>query len=220
MDNRQDDLQRLANIAEEYEGNVQIVARAEKSIKNREGASMRRKKSYKWFLAAACCVLVIVAAVWIPVYYLPTADEVIYYSPSSLRHSDIADVEAFQQENGIGFRYFNGPMLQTRAAYARETDDVVYISQEGFVSDGEGFDTVALYVVCMPNSEFDFMRDFERLQDSLIVDSFEIEYYILSQTNQNDCYAKFQHEDKYYYLNIVTSEDGESAIEQYVRLLI
>ena len=219
MDNNQDDLQRLANITEEYEGDAQIVARAEKSIKNREGASRRRKRSYKWFLAAACCVLVIVAAVWIPVYYLPTADEVIYYSPSSLRYSDIADVEAFQQENGVGFRYFNGSMLQTRAAYARETGNVVYISQEGFVSDGEGFDTIALYVVCMPNSEFDFMRNFDKAKDNIVVDNTEISYNIAISA-QNDCYAKFQCEDKYYYLNIVTSEDGESAIEQYVRLLI
>ncbi len=240
MDNRQDKLNKLINITDEYEVDTNLAQQAIASIEQKKQTSIRAKllpkqpkrveqygevavqtkvSTVKWASIVACCMLLVCLSVVLPVYF-SSQNKTIYYSDELLEFEYIEDVQLFQQEHNIQFKYFSYPTVQTQVASVLETDQIAYLSQNMVYMSDMGFDVVNLNIVILTGVEYEFSSNYNSLSEEIVVSDVLIIYEIIIEEEQNIYLAKFNYNNVEYYLEISTSEDNLEKITQYVNLLI
>ena len=240
MDNRQDKLNKLINITDEYEVDTNLAQQAIASIEQKKQTSIRAKllpkqpkrveqygevavqtkvSTVKWASIVACCMLLVCLSVVLPVYF-SSQNKTIYYSDELLEFEYIEDVQLFQQEHNIQFKYFSYPTVQTQVASVLETDQIAYLSQNMVYMSDMGFDVVNLNIVILTGVEYEFSSNYNSLSEEIVVSDVLIIYEIIIEEEQNIYLAKFNYNNVEYYLEISTSEDKLEKITQYVNLLI
>lgn len=240
MDNRQDKLNKLINITDEYEVDTNLAQQAIASIEQKKQTSIRAKllpkqpkrveqygevavqtkvSTAKWASIVACCMLLVCLSVVLPVYF-SSQNKTIYYSDELLEFEYIEDVQLFQQEHNIQFKYFSYPTVQTQVASVLETDQIAYLSQNMVYMSDMGFDVVNLNIVILTGVEYEFSSNYNSLSEEIVVSDVLIIYEIIIEEEQNIYLAKFNYNNVEYYLEISTSEDNLEKITQYVNLLI
>lgn len=240
MDNRQDKLNKLINITNEYEVDTNLAQQAIASIEQKKQTSIRAKllpkqpkrveqygevavqtkvSTVKWASIVACCMLLVCLSVVLPVYF-SSQNKTIYYSDELLEFEYIEDVQLFQQEHNIQFKYFSYPTVQTQVASVLETDQIAYLSQNMVYMSDMGFDVVNLNIVILTGVEYEFSSNYNSLSEEIVVSDVLIIYEIIIEEEQNIYLAKFNYNNVEYYLEISTSEDNLEKITQYVNLLI
>lgn len=240
MDNRQDKLNKLINITDEYEVDANLAQQAIASIEQKKQTAIRAKllpkqpkrveqygevavqtkvSTVKWASIVACCMLMVCLSVVLPVYF-SSQNKTIYYSDELLEFEYIEDVQLFQQEHNIQFKYFSYPTVQTQVASVLETDQIAYLSQNMVYMSDMGFDVVNLNIVILTGVEYEFSSNYNSLSEKIVVSDVLIIYEIIIEEEQNIYLAKFNYNNVEYYLEISTSEDNLEKITQYVNLLI
>ena len=240
MDNRQDKLNKLINITDEYEVDANLAQQAIASIEQKKQTAIRAKllpkqpkrveqygevavqtkvSTVKWASIVACCMLLVCLSVVLPVYF-SSQNKTIYYSDELLEFEYIEDVQLFQQEHNIQFKYFSYPTVQTQVASVLETDQIAYLSQNMVYMSDMGFDVVNLNIVILTGVEYEFSSNYNSLSEKIVVSDVLIIYEIIIEEEQNIYLAKFNYNNVEYYLEISTSEDNLEKITQYVNLLI
>lgn len=240
MDNRQDKLNKLINITDEYEVDTNLAQQAIASIEQKKQTSIRAKllpkqpkrveqygevavqtkvSTVKWASIVACCMLLVCLSVVLPVYF-SSQNKTTYYSDELLEFEYIEDVQLFQQEHNIQFKYFSYPTVQTQVAKIAENNQVAYLSQRMIYINDTGFDTVSLNIVVLTEAQYEFSESFNAVSDEIVFSNISILYKVSKCEEGNLYYAKFAYARVEYYLEISTSEDNLEKITQYVNLLI
>ncbi len=225
MDNKQDKLNKLINITDEYEGNPEIVKDAIKDIN--AGATcaddpMTRRRIILLAAASFLIVCILLVSILIPIYYpFEHSIKIVYYSSSDLVYSYISDIDQFKEDSGLEFNYYEtGINSDVNIASDKDTGEVVFIMQDAVFICESGIDTVRLYMVVMANAEIDFFRYYEEMISTMTVSGTEVSYSSSLSSNLENLYVKFSYGNVDYYIQILTNDSSEEQVQRYVELLI
>lgn len=218
MENKQDKWNKLINITNEYDENPEIAQNAISKIEQRK-AKRRAKMPLKWLSVAASCIVIIGISVFLPVYF-SSQQSVVYYSPSSLEYTEVNDIEQYKEDNGLNFSCFTDGVTSSQVITIKDTGELAYINQDAFGIGQAGIDEVSLYIVFMTNAWFDFYRNYEDAETSLLVGDVEV-YYSNTRIDDMSYYTvKFGYGDVDYYISINSYDDTTDKVVQYVNQLI
>ena len=219
----EDIFEKLEQIKNNYEPNLDLANNVIQKINQRESTVTFKKPTPKWVWCVVCAVLVAIAfAVIMSVHFTKSDTKITIYSAESIEFEKIDDLENFINENDLDCRYFDNKNAFNNIALIKDTRKNAYFIQT-FEGIGEnGFDNVELKVVLLQNSEFEFYNDFNNLEEILSVSEIEIKYNfeIVVLNNSFQYKAKFIFEDKQYFLEIDTYDSGTEVLEKYIKQLI
>ncbi len=226
MEDKKNKRDRLLNMPAEYEQNPEIAQSVIREMRAKKNA---RKKG--WFfmqwkkLAISAASLVLAVGIFLPIYFslikTPT-DDVVYYAPTSITLAVVSDLDAFVQENNVQANYFTYQTAQNKCAKVTETGAIAYLMQDIVYMGSNGFDVVNMKAVVLPNSEFEFEQYFVHTNMEFHLEQTKINYSytINSANNRMNILAKFDYKNVKYYLEIETTKDAETALEEYVTMLL
>lgn len=220
MSDQQDKLNQLNNFSDEYDVNPELAKNAISAIKEKEIIRKKEKKTaLKWFGMVACCIVIIGLSIFLPVFnsQVPT---VIYYAPDKLEFNTVDDLVAFREENSLNYHCFNDNVSVSQVVSVNGSNEIAYLTQETYQIGDYGIDTISLYIVVMPNVHFDFYRDFEDAESTLLVGSTEVDYTIRYLDDFNQYIMKFSDGSINYYMTIITYDDTTQIITKYVAQLL
>ncbi len=228
---------KLTDLPEEYEHNPDLARNAIQTIQ-REQAQKAQKQSWwklhwkKMVYGAAACALCV--GMFIPIYdaYIkpapitsssssPTTPPPVYYADEKVKTEDIIDVQTYLVEKQVQTKFFSTPMTTSKVGIIAETQAFAYLYQQVICIDVAGFDQIGLYAIVLPNTEFEFEEDYEKVAGTTLYNSITVQYG--TQINESDktvVLAKFIDGGVRYYLEIQTAGEAEAKVLQYVEMLM
>ena len=233
--------EKLTELPEEYQVNPDLARNAIQAIQQEQAQKAQKPSWWKlhWkkmvYGVAACAVCV---GIFVPVYnaYIqpapitsssssssssPITPPPVYYADEKVTTEKIQDVNAFLAEKQVQVKYFSTPMTTSHVGIIAETQAFAYLYQQLVYMDTMGFENIGLYAIVLPNSEFDFEKDYERINNTAIFENITITYGKEEVGVDNSVVlAKFIYGDVRYYLEIQTTGQAEAKVLQYVQLLL
>lgn len=211
---RTDKLEQAKQLTEELYGQD---GEGRKPIEGEVLAANKRTKILSVCLALAAVLLV--GCIFLITFWVNRNDGPRYFDEAAITNEQIADIEAFIDENTLDFLYFDEGTAVTEYRECRliENELLVYILQNAMFVTQTSFDSVVLGV-CFSEDQFQRFDDFTELTESTVIDGINIAYKMQENT-RNYIYAKFSLDDIIYYLSIETS-GGAETLQHYVALLL
>lgn len=168
--------------------------------------------------------MVVFLAVFFPVYCSGSKSDITLYTLENIEFEGIDNMNNFVVINNYDFSYFDTELINNRVAKIKSNSEIGYILQNAVFIGESSFDKIVLRIVVMPNSKFEFYKDFEALTQSINVSGIEIDflanYNIVNTGQQIKYFAKFNFENYDYYLELETSETETTVLEKYIKILI
>lgn len=220
MEDKQDLFEKLIQITDSYEPDPDLAKRVIEKINQREATVTFKEPVPKWFWVALSCILAVTLVVFLSFYLTLPGSKITIYSAESIEVEEIDNLENFVLENNLNFKFFNNELSRNSIAKIKNTDTFAYVMQI-FNGIGEtGFDIIELKVVLMSNAEFEFYTSYSTLTNSILINNIDIQYMILNGVSSVRLYAKFDFEDKGYFLEIQTYDSGTAVLEKYINQLL
>jgi len=217
MQNKEDKWERLSNMLDEYQVEEGLARNAiNRALSEKE----EKKRTFNWkWLAISMSAIVLVLAIVLPIFLYPKTVETQYFDEQNVYAEIIEDMSGFISQNNLNITTLDLINGENNKVYIKDTNELAYFSQSGIYVGDTGFDTVQLYVVIKPNSEFDFCERFSNLINSIECKTIAVSYSVMSKVNQNSIMACFNANGFKYYLDISTDGDIEEKLNFYVNLL-
>lgn len=217
MPNKQDKWERLNNMLDEYQVDESL---AQNAI-NKAMAEKYKKKGFSWkWLAISMSALVLVLAIVLPICLYPKAVETQYFEEQNVYAETIEDMSVFISENKLNTKALELINGENQKYFIKDTNELAYFKQNGIYVSDTGFDTVQLYVVVKPNSEFDFCEGFSNLTQMIECNKIFVNYYVTPKGTQSSITAYFEAKGYRYYIEITTYGVVEEKLNFYVNLLV
>lgn len=217
MANKEDKWERLSNMLDEYQVEEGLARNA---INRALAEKEEKKKPFNWkWLAISMSAIVLVLAIVLPIFLYPKSVETLYFDNENVYVDTIEDMSVFVSENSLNIKTLELINGENQKYFIKETEELAYFTQKGIYVNDTGFDTIQLYVVIKPNSEFDFCERFSNLINSIECKTIAVSYGVMSKVNQNSIMACFNANGFKYYLDISTDGDIEEKLNFYVNLL-
>ncbi len=230
--------EKLTELPEEYQVNPDLARNAIQAIQQEQAQKAQKQSWWKlhWkkmvYGVVACAVCV---GIFVPVYnaYIrpapilssssssPITPPPVYYADEKVITEKIQDVNAFLAEKQLTIHYFSTPMTTSHVGIIAETQAFAYLYQQLVYMDTMGFENIGLYAIALPNSEFEFEKNYNDIQNSVVYDNLTIIYgQKTSGVDNSIVLAKFTYDNVRYYLEIQTTGQAEAKVLQYVQLLL
>lgn len=220
MDEQKGKWERLTSLPSECEVNPDLANGAIAKIKA-ENAPKRSWWQLYWkrcVAALATCVLAV--CLILPASLLLRNEPPVYYEDETVRLDDVDDLPAYVTENGISAHYFTEANT-SHIGVVIDTGDIAYIKQQMFYLDPLGFEKVYLYAIVLDNATFSIEEGFENTTNTTTCLNMQIDYRINTADNgKQTIYLHFAKDKVRYYMEIQTTGDAETKIQQYVALLM
>ena len=216
MPNKQDKWERLNNMLDEYQVDESL---AQNAI-NKAMAEKEKKKTFNWkWLAISMSAIVLVLAIVLPIFLYPKTAEIQYFEDQNIYTEQIEDMAMFVSENNLNITTLELINGENQKYLIKETNELAYFTQKGIYVSDTGFDTVQLYVVVKPNSEFDFCEGFSNLTQMNECNKIIVNYYVTPKGTQSSITAYFEAKGYRYYMEITAYGVVEEKLNFYVNLL-
>lgn len=221
MEDKQDLFDKLMQIKDSYEPDPDLAKKVLAKINQRESTVAFKEPAPKWFWFALVGILVAAAVVFLSVYLTRTTDiKITIYSAESIEFEEMENLEGFISENNLDFIYFNDETAINKIARVIENNNLAYIEQDLVCVGETGFDFLNLKVVLLQNAEFEFYTSYSSLNQSIIIKDINVQYSIYDDINIQRVCAKFDFEEKPYFLEIRTIDSGTAVLEKYINQLL
>lgn len=218
MDEQKDKWERLTSLPSECEVNPDLANGAIAKIKA-ENAPKRSWWQLHWKrVGAVLATCALAVCLILPASLLLRNEPPVYYEDETVRLDDVDDLPAYVTENGISAHYF-AEANTSHIGVVIDTGDIAYIKQQMFLLDR--FDSVCLYAIVLDNATFSIEEGFENTTNTTTCLNMQIDYRINTADNgKQTIYLHFVKDKVRYYMEIQTTGDAETKIQQYVALLM
>lgn len=222
MEDEQDLFDKLIQIKDSYEPDPDLANKVIERINQREATVAFKEPAPKWFWFALVGILVAAAVVFLSVYLTRTTDiKITIYSAEQIEVEEIDNLENFISDNNLDLKLFKDKYAINSIAKIKDTGAFAYVTQS-FDDIGEtGFDSIELKVVLLQNAEFEFFTSYSSLNHTTLMANINIQYSIFDDNmNNNRLCAKFNFEEKTYFLEIRTNDSETAVLEKYINQLL
>ncbi len=228
MEDKQDNWEKFLNLTDGYQPDPEIANRVIEKINQRESTVAFRKplvtKKFAIILSCFLCAVVVFLAVFFPVYCKGSKPNLTLYTLENIEFEGIDNMNNFVETNNYDISYFDTDLVNNRVAKIKSNSKIGYILQNAVFIGENSFDKIVLRIVVLPNSRFEFYKDFEYLTQSKNVNGIEIvfsaNYNIVNTGQQIKYFAKFNLKNYDYYLELETPETETAILEKYINILI
>lgn len=213
-------LEQYQAMVEDYEGNPSLVKNAIETIRQDEARKRSRLSLVKWkiFAVTAACLLCIATA--ISVYFSFADPIIVYYATHDVTTTDILDIEKFVEDENLTVKYFVADMTNAKYATTNESEEMAFVMQDAVFVTEKGFDQVKLTIPVLDNAEFEFFNNYKDLKQTIQISDVTVSYAVTLYNGNNTIRASFVYGGYGYYLDIMTTTAVETALEQYVVMLL
>ena len=219
MDEQKDKWERLTSLPSECEVNPDLANGAIAKIRA-ENAPKRSWWQLHWKrVGAVLATCALAVCLILPASLLLRNEPPVYYEDETVRLDDVDDLPAYVTENGISAHYFTEANT-SHIGVVIDTGNIAYIKQQS-VFPNNGFDIVYLYAIVLENANFSFETEYEKTTNTTTCLNMQIDYRINTADNgKPTIYLHFAKDKVRYYMEIQTTGDAETKIQQYVALLM
>ena len=221
MDEQKDKWERLTSLPSECEVNPDLAQGAIAKIQA-ENAPKRSWWQLYWkrcVAALATCVLAV--CLILPASLLLRNQPPVYYEDETVRLDDVEDLPAYVMENGLQANYFTAGNTISSIGIVIDTGDIAYIQQQMLYVSGAEFEQIYLYAIVLENATFSIEEGFENITNTTTYLDMKIDYKVKSaDAGAKNIYLSFVKDKVRYYMEIQTTGDAETKIQQYVSLLM
>lgn len=221
MKKENEKLERLANISESYEPNMELANEAIAKISQKKSVHDSSKPMIRRALfACGSCLLVV--AIFLPVFfhfYNGREPKYVKYSDDDLDFAVVGDMQGFMEEHNYHFHYFSDGALINQFASIKENGEIAFVMQTGYFFGETGLDEIKLNIVLSPTAEFDFYDDYNTLTQKMTMGETEIDYSMVLLNNTIIYRAKFLNNKLTYYLQINSQENDSQILQEYINIL-
>ena len=221
MDEQKDKWERLTSLPNECEVNPDLANGAIAKIKA-ENAPKRSWWQLHWkrvgALLATCALAVCLI---LPASLLLRNEPPVYYEDETVRLDDVDDLPAYVTDNGLRANYFKAGNTISSIGIVIDTGDIAYIQQQVLYVSGAEFEQVYLYAIVLENANFGFETEYQKVTENTTCLNMQIDYRVdLADNGEQTIYLHFVKDKVRYYMEIQTTGDAETKIQQYVSLLM
>lgn len=220
MDEQKGKWERLTSLPSECEVNPDLANGAIAKIQA-ENAPKRSWWQLHWKrVGAVLATCALAVCLILPASLLLRNEPPVYYEDETVRLDDVDDLPAYVTDNGLRANYFTaGNIIISSIGIVIDTGDIAYIKQQMFLLDR--FDSVCLYAIVLDNATFSIEEGFEKTTETITYLGMQIDYKVKSADNgKPTIYLHFTKDKVRYYMEIQTTGDAETKIQQYVSLLM
>ena len=226
MEDKQDNWEKFLNLTDGYQPDPEIANRVIEKINQRENTvTFRKPLLTKKFAIILWCFLFTVGAflaVFFPVYCKGSKPDITLYTLENIEFEGIDNMNDFVETNNYDISYFNTDLVNNRVAKIKSNSKIGYISQNTVFIGESGIDKILLQIIVLPDSSFEFCKQYESLEHVIDIDNLTISY------SKNDDIgstgykykAKFNLKNYDYYLELETPETETAVLEKYINILI
>lgn len=221
MDEQKDKWERLTSLPSECEVNPDLAQGAIAKIRA-ENAPKRSWWQLHWKRVGAVLATCAPAVCLIlPASLLLRNQPPVYYEDETVRLDDVDDLPAYVTENGLQANYFTAGNTISSIGIVIDTGDIAYIQQQMLYVSGAEFEQIYLYAIVLENATFSIEEGFENITNTTTYLDMKIDYKVKSAEDGNkNIYLSFVKDKVRYYMEIKTTGDAETKIQQYVALLM
>lgn len=198
MINNQDNWEKITNLTNEYEPELDLANDVILKLNQRESTVKFKKASSVWVIVAICFVLVV--AIFIGVFINKNNNK-LYLKDNDLSIVKVEDVNKFVAENKLDIFYNNSPNCNTQSVFIDSDQRLAYIEQSYYFMSEDGFEFVNLKIVFI-DAVYNFSENFTLLSKATQVADIDINYDTILSDSGNNVYAKFSINKVGYYLEI------------------
>ena len=221
MDEQKDKWERLTSLPSECEVNPDLANGAIAKIKA-ENAPKRSWWQLHWKrVGAVLATCALAVCLILPASLLLRNEPPVYYEDETIRMDSVDDLPAYAADNGLQANYFTVGNTVSDIGVVIDTGDIAYIKQQVLYISGTEFEKIFLYAIVLPNATFGFEEDYQSTTQSTSYGKMAISYIVKSfDDGAKNIYLHFVKDKVRYYMEIQTTGDAETKIQQYVSLLM
>ena len=220
MDEQKDKWERLTSLPSECEVNPNLAQGAIAKIQA-ENAPKRSWWQLHWKrVGAVLATCALAVCLILPASLLLRNEPPVYYEDETVRLDSVDDLPAYVTDNGLQANYFTVGNNVSDIGVVIDTGDIAYVKQQVLYSDVLGFEQVYLYAIVLENAEFVFEQEYEKMESNTKYMEMQISYKTSVVDGKPTIYLHFVKDKVRYYMEIQTTGDAETKIQQYVSLLM
>lgn len=221
MDEQKDKWERLTSLPSECEVNPDLANGAIAKIQA-ENAPKRSWWQLHWKrVGAVLATCALAVCLILPASLLLRNQPPVYYEDETVRLERVDDLPTYAAENGLQANYFTVGNNVSDIGVVIDTGDIAYVKQQVLYSDVLGFEQVYLYAIVLENATFSIEEGFENTTNTTTCLDMQIDYRVdLESDGKQTIYLHFVKDKVRYYMEIQTTGDAETKIQQYVSLLM
>lgn len=221
MDEQKDKWERLTSLPSECEVNPDLAQGAIAKIRA-ENAPKRSWWQLHWKrVGAVLATCALAVCLILPASLLLRNQPPVYYEDETIRMDSVDDLPTYATENGLRANYFTVGNTISDIGVVIDTGAIAYIKQQVLYVSGSEFEKIFLYAIVLEKAEFSFETEYEKTTNTTTYMDMQIDYRVdLADNGKQTIYLHFTKDKVRYYMEIQTTGDAETKIQQYVSLLM
>lgn len=221
MDEQKDKWERLTSLPSECEVNPNLAQGAIAKIQA-ENAPKRSWWQLHWKrVGAVLATCALAVCLILPASLLLRNEPPVYYEDETIRMDSVDDLPAYAADNGLQANYFTVGNTVSDIGVVIDTGDIAYIKQQVLYISGTEFEKIFLYAIVLDNATFSIEESFQSTTATTTCLGLNIDYKTKAlEGGKQTIYLHFAKDKVRYYMEIQTTGDAETKIQQYVSLLM